>query len=68
MAVAVQADGSFGTPRRLFDRSPYRFEFRTYGIAPDGKRILMIRRDAGSVPTQLNVVLNWVEEWRRSRQ
>jgi Tol biopolymer transport system component len=64
MVVAVQPDGSFGTPQRLFDQSPYRFEFRTYGTT-DGKRFLMIRRDPGSVPRQLNVVLNWFEELRR---
>jgi Tol biopolymer transport system component len=65
MAVALQPDGSFGAPQRLFDQSPYRFEFRTYGTT-DGKRFLMIRRDAGSVPRQLNVVLNWFEELPRS--
>ena len=64
MAVAVHPDGSFGTPQRLFDQSPYRFEFRTYGTT-DGKRFLMIRRDPGSVPRQLNVVLNWFDELRR---
>jgi eukaryotic-like serine/threonine-protein kinase len=64
MAVVVQPDGFFGAPHRLFDRSPYRFEFRTYGTT-DGKRFLMIRRDPGSVPRQLNVVLNWFEELRR---
>jgi len=65
MAVALQPDGSFAASQRLFDRSPYRFEFRTYGTT-DGKRFLMIRRDTGSVPRQLNVVLNWSEELRRS--
>jgi len=64
MAVAVHPDGSFATPQRLFDQSPYRFEFRTYGTT-DGKRFMMIRRDPGSVPRQLNVVLNWFEELRR---
>jgi len=64
MAVAVQPNGSFGVPHRLFDQSPYRFEFGTYGTT-DGKRFLMIRRDPGSVPRQLNVILNWFEELRR---
>jgi hypothetical protein len=36
-----------------------------YAIAPDGKRFLMIRRDPGSAPRQLNVVLNWFEELRQ---
>ena len=28
-------------------------------VPADGKRFLMIRRDEGSVPRQLNVILNW---------
>jgi hypothetical protein len=57
----VQADGSVGTPRRLFDRSSFLFNhrFHSYSVSPDGKRFLMIRRDPGSVPRQLNVILNW---------
>jgi hypothetical protein len=30
--------------------------------SPDGRRFLMIRRDEGSVPRQLNVILNWSGE------
>ena len=61
VAVTVQADGSVGAPRRLFDRSSFLFNhrFHSYSVAPDGKRFLMIRRDPGSVPRQLNVILNW---------
>jgi serine/threonine protein kinase/Tol biopolymer transport system component len=63
VAVAIRPDGSFGAPRRLFDRSNfYTSLFRTYDISPDGKRFLMIRRDPGSVPRQLNVILNWSDE------
>ena len=59
MAAPVKADGSVGEPRKLFDRSNYLVKFRTYDVSPDGKRFVMIRRDEGSVPRQLNVVLNW---------
>ncbi len=61
VAVPVRPDGSFGAPRRLFDRSPFLFNhrFNSYSVSPDGTRFLMIRRDPGSVPRQLNVVLNW---------
>jgi hypothetical protein len=54
-------DGSVGAPRRLFDRSSFLFNhrFHSYSVSPDGKRFLMIRRDPGSVPRQLNVILNW---------
>jgi hypothetical protein len=61
VAVAVRPDASFGPPRRLFDRSQFLFNhrFNSYSVSPDGRRFLMIRRDPGSVPRQLNVILNW---------
>jgi hypothetical protein len=61
VAVAMQPDGSFGAPRRLFDRSNFFVptRFNSYSVSPDGKRFLMIQRDPGSVPRQLNVILNW---------
>ena len=63
VAVAIRPDGSFGAPRRLFDRSKfYTRLFRAYDTSLDGKRFLMIRRDPGSVPRQLNVILNWSDE------
>jgi Tol biopolymer transport system component len=61
VAVAMRPDGSFGTPRRLFDRSNYFIKYHSYDISPDGKRFLMIQRDPGSVPRQLNVILNWTQ-------
>jgi Tol biopolymer transport system component len=64
VAVAFRPDGSFGTPHKLFDRSSFLFNYRyrSYDVSPDGKRFLMIRRDEGSVPRQLNVILNWSDE------
>jgi eukaryotic-like serine/threonine-protein kinase len=59
VAVAMRPDGSFGAPRRLFDRSNYFIKYHSYDVSPDGKRFLMIQRDPGSVPRQLNVILNW---------
>jgi hypothetical protein len=62
-AVAVRRDGSFGAPRRLFGKTNFLTRiFRCYDTSPDGKRFLMIRRDPGSVPRQLNVILNWSGE------
>ena len=67
VSVAVRPDGSFGAPRRLFDRSNFLFNhrFNSYSVSPDGKRFLMIQRDPGSVPRQLNVILNWSDELDR---
>jgi hypothetical protein len=63
VAVAMQPNGTFGAPRRLCDRSSFLINdrFQSYSISPDGKRILMIQRDPGSVPRQLNVILNWFD-------
>jgi Tol biopolymer transport system component len=64
MGVDVRSDGSVGAPRRLVDRAEYFIRFQSYDVSPDGKRFLMIRRDEGSVPRQLNVILNWRAESR----
>jgi len=58
VAVAMRPDGTFGPPRTLFDRSNYFLKY-SYDVSPDGKRFLMLRRDPGSAPRQLNVILNW---------
>ena len=66
MAVARRPDGTFGAPQRLFDRANYFLRiYSSYDVSPDGKRFLMIRRDAGSVPRQLNVMLNWGAEMKK---
>ena len=36
--------------------------YGSYDTSLDGKRFLMIQRDPGSVPRQLNVILNWADE------
>ncbi len=61
LAVAMRPDGSFGAPRQLFDRSAFLVNprFNSFSVSPDGKRFLMMQREPGSVPRQLNVILNW---------
>ena len=69
VAVDFHPDGSFGAPRRLFDRAAFLlndYRFSNYQPSTDGKRFLMIRRDEGSAPHQLNVILNWSGEAERS--
>jgi serine/threonine protein kinase len=67
VAAALKPDGTFAAPRRLFDRSGF---FQVWGdtldVSLDGRRFLMIRRDPGSVPRQLNVILNWSEELKQT--
>lgn len=64
VGVEMRPDGSVSAPRRLVDRANYFIKFESYDVSPDGKRFLMIRRDEGSVPRQLNVILNWRTESR----
>jgi hypothetical protein len=34
-------------------------------VAPDGERFLMVQREEQSVPTRIDVVLNWFEDLER---
>ncbi len=64
MTVVMGPDGSpASAPRKLFESSEYLSEY--YDLSPDGKRFLMIRRNPGFVPRQLNVILNWADELDR---
>lgn len=39
---------------------------RNYDIAPDGKRFIMITDEGQGVkPTQIYIILNWLEELKR---
>jgi hypothetical protein len=71
MTVAVEQGGSTfraGTPMKLFNAHYYsgagNFQGRAYDIAPDGRRFLMMKVDAGP-PTDIGIVLNWSDELKR---
>ncbi len=60
-----------GDPSVLFETQYYSFlSQRTYDIAPDGQRFLMVKEDAATDDltdpfaglTQIHVVLNWFSE------
>ncbi len=62
MVVArMRADGTFEAPRKVAARDAFFINdrFRSVTVSPDGQRLLMIRRDEGSVPNRLNVIVNW---------
>jgi hypothetical protein len=71
MAVPVQTATtfSFETPIKLFEGAYYaRTAGRTYDVAPDGKRFLMIRGGPGNqsgIPTSVVLVLNWFDDLRQ---
>jgi eukaryotic-like serine/threonine-protein kinase len=62
VSVIIEPNGTFGVRRTITDRSNFLINdrFRSYAVSQDGQRVLMIRRDPGSAPRQLNVILNWV--------
>jgi hypothetical protein len=37
---------------------------KPYDVTPDGRRFVMVRKEEGSNPRQINVVLNWFNELR----
>jgi dipeptidyl aminopeptidase/acylaminoacyl peptidase len=67
MAVDVRTSPVFSASRerQLFTTTDLGFR-PEFDVSPDGKRFLMVHRDPGSWPTQLDVVLNWFDELRRT--
>ena len=56
-----------GDPSVLFETQYFFYlSQRTYDIAPDGQRFLMVKEaetgDEGAVPTQIHVIQNWTQE------
>ncbi len=71
MVVPMQTGPSFtpATPEVLFEGTYHTGPGRSYDIAPDGQRFLMIKEGGGaedtSAPPSLIVVQNWFEELER---
>jgi Tol biopolymer transport system component len=67
MAVRVNTqagDFSAAPPERLFD-GPFETGSPQFDIAPDGSYFVMVEGDPDARPTQIQVVLNWLEELAR---
>ena len=61
VSVPIRPGGSLGAAQKILDL-PDVFvnqRFQSYDVSPDGKRFLMHLREPGSVPRQLNIILNW---------
>ena len=75
MTASVETEPNLraGKPRSLFEGLPrLRPEEirnmdrrRDYDPTPDGQRFLIVKKGEESLPTQINVVLNWSEELKR---
>ena len=73
MVVPVETDPTFnaGDPEVLFEQQyVFALSYRTYDLAPDGQRFLMVKEaaagdDAEGPVAQIILVENWFEELRR---
>jgi Tol biopolymer transport system component len=71
MAVPIEPGEttfSSGTPTPVLERSYFRHPFRSYDVAPDGRRFLMIKdgsTEESAAGSDLVVVLNWFEDLER---
>jgi serine/threonine-protein kinase len=66
MSVAVDTAPIFraGSPERLFT-GPFETGSPQFDISPDGASFIMVEADPDARPTQIHLVLNWVEELKR---
>ena len=67
--ISTQPGFAAGKPRMLFEGryEPTPLTTPNYAVSPDGQRFLMLKpaQQAEEAPTQINVVLNWIEELKR---
>ena len=62
--VSKAAAHGAGKPVRLFEGT-YVSNLLDYGVAPDGRFLMVKRSKEEQAPPRLNVVLNWVDELTR---
>ncbi len=68
MSVVVKAEGaafSAAGPERLFE-GPFETGSPQFDISADGSYFVMVEADPDARPTQIQVVLNWIQELAQS--
>lgn len=60
--VDSSTDIKFGSANKLFEGGKF---LTSFDVSPDGERFLMVKDEYGTLPKQLNVVLNWTEELKQ---
>jgi hypothetical protein len=67
--IDTRSGFSAGNPRVLFEGSylPTSASFSYYDVSPDGERFIMLKpvESAVSAPTEIHVVLNWLQELKQ---
>src|SRR5262249_16688658 len=67
MAVAVTSDPTFSVskPTVLFEAKTPSLNAGHYDVTPDGEFLMIEPGESEAPPSQINVVLNWVQELRQ---
>ncbi len=68
MSVAIETEPELiaSKPVLLFEgRYERSISLFNYDVSPDGERFVMIQGEQETVPTRLNIVLNWFDELER---
>jgi eukaryotic-like serine/threonine-protein kinase len=67
MAVAVTTDATFGAskPRLLFEAKAPPDTAPNYDVTPEGEFLMIEPGESDTPPSQINVVLNWLQEVRQ---
>jgi Tol biopolymer transport system component len=68
MSVRIRTAPAFlaGTPETLFENGGLQSNWgRSYDVAPDGRFLLMLRKEQSTAPAQMILVQNWFEELKR---
>jgi Tol biopolymer transport system component len=67
MAVTVTSDATFSAtkPRFLFEAKYLSGELLTYDVTPDGEFLMIELGESDTPPSQINAVLNWLQEVRQ---
>ncbi|MHC5003791.1 MAG: protein kinase domain-containing protein [Planctomycetota bacterium] len=58
-SVEIGQELSIGMPRRVLSDLSIAESWANFALAPDGRRFLVLQREADAVPRQINVILNW---------
>ena len=66
MAVTVTSDATFSAtkPRLLFEAKALSDSVLSYDVTPEGEFLMIEPGESDTPPTQINVVLNWLQEVR----
>jgi len=60
--VQTTPDFAAQKPEVMFEGNFVNVQGIEYDVAPDGAHFIMVQADEAKSPTELNVIVNWLEE------